>query len=217
MVSKYTIYGERCSGTSYLEDLIEANFNVQVTWELGWKHFYLEKKCAREFPDDIFVICIVRDIVDWLNSFYEQPHHLPHHLKGNKDRFLNEEIYSVNHKNGELLDSTYSNIFEMRHEKLKYMMEYLPQVAKNTIVIRYEDLLNDFCSTMYKIKNRGLVVKSEGFPVNISWKSHKKWLWNDKTHDRGTYMKKTYNHFTREEILTSKNLNRHFEKLLYGI
>ena len=39
MISKVQIYGERCSGTNYLESLIKLNFNVEITWLYGWKHF----------------------------------------------------------------------------------------------------------------------------------------------------------------------------------
>ena len=40
MLKKYTIYGERCSGTNYLENIININFDVKITWEYGWKHFF---------------------------------------------------------------------------------------------------------------------------------------------------------------------------------
>ena len=40
MVNKFTIYGERCSGTNYLEEIILHNFNINVTWDYGWKHFF---------------------------------------------------------------------------------------------------------------------------------------------------------------------------------
>lgn len=34
MIIKYiTIYGERCSGTNYLEELINLNFDVEITWK----------------------------------------------------------------------------------------------------------------------------------------------------------------------------------------
>ena len=40
MLRKYAIYGERCSGTNYLENIININFDVKITWEYGWKHFF---------------------------------------------------------------------------------------------------------------------------------------------------------------------------------
>lgn len=42
MICKYTIYGERSSGTNYLENLITLNFDVTLTWKYGWKHFFLD-------------------------------------------------------------------------------------------------------------------------------------------------------------------------------
>jgi hypothetical protein len=32
-ITKFTIYGERCSGTNYLEELILINFDVTLTTE----------------------------------------------------------------------------------------------------------------------------------------------------------------------------------------
>ena len=46
MLKKYTIYGERCSGTNYLESIININFDSNITWEYGWKHFF-------GFQDDV--------------------------------------------------------------------------------------------------------------------------------------------------------------------
>ena len=40
-IQKITIYGERCSGTNYLETLLARNFHdYKLTWEYGWKHFF---------------------------------------------------------------------------------------------------------------------------------------------------------------------------------
>ena len=40
MIKYLTIYGERCSGTNYLENLIKINFDVEVKFDYGWKHFF---------------------------------------------------------------------------------------------------------------------------------------------------------------------------------
>ena len=79
MITKYTIYGERCSGTNYLEDIISKNFNVEITWRYGWKHFFghniTDKTNNLETDiknaDDVLFICIVRDIIPWINSLYK--------------------------------------------------------------------------------------------------------------------------------------------------
>lgn len=55
----------------------------------------------------------------------------------------------------------YKNIFELRHTKLKWMLEDLPNKVDNCIFIRYEDLINDFEKTLIKIKDMGLEVKKK--------------------------------------------------------
>ena len=82
MFKKYTIYGERCSGTNYLENIIDINFDVNITWEYGWKVFGFQD-CMLKNSDDTFFICIVRNLPDWINTFYRTMHHLPLKYKNN--------------------------------------------------------------------------------------------------------------------------------------
>ena len=42
----------------------------------------------------------------------------------------------------------YKNIFELRHTKLRFFVKKLPKEVKNCIIIRYEDLINNFDKTM---------------------------------------------------------------------
>jgi len=39
-IKYFTILGERCSGTKFLEAAIVKNFNLKITWEYNWKHFF---------------------------------------------------------------------------------------------------------------------------------------------------------------------------------
>jgi len=185
MLKKYTIYGERCSGTNYLENIMNINFDIQLTWEYGWKHFFGFQDETLQHSDDTLFICIVRNPVDWLNSFYRELHHLPLKYKKNLseeeklDEFLNKEFWSLNDYNNhdtttERLEDRniytgerYKNIFELRNTKIKWMLEDLPNKVNHWIFIRYEDLLNDFENTLLKIKNKGLNVKDDiKFPLN---------------------------------------------------
>lgn len=209
-MKKYTIYGERCTGTNYLQNLIDINFDAEITWDYGWKHFfgsninngwyhfnkfkdgdeiidnYIYNEYCLDKSDDVLFICITRDIIPWLNSFYREMHHLP--LKYNNkltdkekiNDFLNNEIYSFNDYNNnrdiskELMEDRniytgdrYKNIFELRYIKNKYLQEDLPNKVKNYIFIRYEDLINDFENTMKRITEKGLNVKDGiNFPLN---------------------------------------------------
>lgn len=93
-IKKLKIFGERCSGTNYIESLLHANFpTLEKTdpLEFGHKHFLwwlgtpanTEKLRKLKFTRDaisfkgsqdyLFVV-IVRDPYDWLRSFYLMPH-----------------------------------------------------------------------------------------------------------------------------------------------
>ena len=196
MLKKYTIYGERCSGTNYLENIININFYVKITWEYGWKHFFGFQDDKLKNSDDTLFICIVRNLPDWINSFYREMHHLPLQYKNNMseeeklEEFLNKEFWSFNDNNmnrdtkKELMHDRniytgerYKNIFELRHTKIKWMLEDLPNKVKNCIFIRYEDLINDFDKTLLKIKDKGLEVKKNinySLNTNNYKKSNKK-------------------------------------------
>ena len=183
---KCTIYGERCSGTNYLEELLVKNFDVNITWEYGWKHFFGFDNLKKMNTDNTLFLCIIRNPVDWINSFYREMHHLPRYFKNIPNEqakiqnFLNNTIWST-HPNGSenLKDRNiytgkrYKNIFESRYIKTYYLLNILPNMVKNYIFIRYEDILNDFQGTMNKIREKGLSVKKKiKFPVNV--KSYKK-------------------------------------------
>ena len=78
------------------------------------------------------------------------------------DEFLNKEFWSFNDNKGNR-DTTkeimcdrniytkerYKNIFELRHTKINWMLEYLPNKVKHFIFIKYEDLINDFDKTLF--------------------------------------------------------------------
>lgn len=181
MVQRFTIYGERCSGTNYLQELIEMNFDVELTWDFGWKHFFGFNDVSNS--DDTLFICIIRDPYTWLNSLYRIPHHLTHTIRGDPTKFLNNEVFSYDDHN-ESLDETneimtdrhiytnerYKNIFELRYTKLHYLIKDLPSMVKHHIFVRYEDLLSDFKNTMTRIKSAGLEVKQNiVFPENTKY------------------------------------------------
>ena len=99
----------------------------------------------------------------------------------------------------------YKNIFELRHTKIKYMVEDLPNRVKNYIFIRYEDLINDFENTMIKLKNKGLNVKQNiNFPVNITYYKKEK---------QKVFIKKK-NQIPDEIILNNPNLIKFYEEKL---
>tara|TARA_B110000285_G_scaffold98421_1_gene112266 strand:- start:358 stop:1071 length:714 start_codon:yes stop_codon:yes gene_type:complete len=234
MVNNFTIYGERCSGTSYLEGIITKNFNAKITWDFGWKHFFGFDDLSTPKAQDTLFIAIVRDPVDWLNSLYKNPYHLPEHLtpkplvgnlqtrinihNNNAFHFLNDTFWSIHH------DSTaenikdrniftkqrYKNIFEMRHTKLKFLIETMPTKVNHYILVRHEDLLNNFEETMLRIKTAGDFQTNDGidFPQNTNkYKGQK-----NKIFDKNAPKKPLF--IPKHKILNHPNFVQKYEKQL---
>ena len=101
----------------------------------------------------------------------------------------------------------YKNIFELRHTKIKWMLEDLPNKVKNCIFIRYQDLINDFDKTLLKIKDKGLEIKKNiNFPLNTD---------NYKNTSREKFVKKK-NSISTKFILSNPNLIPSYEKYIYN-
>lgn len=221
MLKKYTIYGERCSGTNYLKNIMNLNFNIKLTHEYGKKHFFGFQDEKLKKSDDTLFICIVRNPVDWVNSLYREKYHIAKHLRKNITDFLNKEFYSYNDKHSGLMDGSeimedrniytgkrYKNIFELRHTKIKWMMEELPNKVKNYIFIKHEDLLYDFKNTLLKINEKGVKIKDNiKFPINSK---------TYKLSKTKIYVKKN-NEISSETILDNPNFIPFYEKKLYNV
>jgi hypothetical protein len=209
MIKKVTIYGERCSGTNYLEELLLLNFNVEIVWNYGWKHFFGFNNLSNS--DDVLFIGIIRNLNDWVNSLYREKHHLPSELTKNIDTYLNNTFYSITESGEEIMDDRnietkerYKNIFELRHVKNNFLVEEIPKLVKNYCLIIYDDLVDNFTEIMNKIKNHNLEVKNNiTFPININYYKNNKDI---------TFKKKE-NEIQNEEIVSKANL--FYEKILF--
>ena len=173
-MKKVTIYGERCSGTNYLEQLLLLNFDVEIIWDYGWKHFFGFNDLTNS--DDTLFIGIIRNLEDWINSLYREKHHIQH-LSKNIDIFLTDTFYSKDNNNNEIMDDRnidtgerYKNIYELRLVKNKYLIEKMPNLVKNYCLITYDDLIDSFLDTMNKLKNCGLKINDNvDFPLNVKY------------------------------------------------
>jgi hypothetical protein len=157
-----TIYGERCSGTNFLEESLKANFDVNITYKYGWKHFFGFYDFEKNDTDDTIFIGIIRNPIYWINSFSKDLYHIPDENK-NLHNFLYNEFYSINEKNKNLLikqdlnyitKDKYKNIFELRKFKNDFLMNIMPKKVKNYVLINYESLLYKYNCTLKFIKNK---------------------------------------------------------------
>lgn len=152
MIKNFTIYGERCSGTNFLQKCFSKYTGLKETWEFGWKHFfgYNNLDIISKGEDTLF-LCIVRDPYQWLMSFDRKRHHIEGGKK--KQNFFTDEFYSVKKdfannyieimKDRNVINGArYKNIFELRKYKSRYLWYELPLYAENNYFIRYEDLLD---------------------------------------------------------------------------
>jgi len=181
-IKKIIIYGERCSGTNFLENAILENFDVEISWEQGSKHFFCFNDYNKRNFDDTLYIGIVRNPVYWINSFSKELYHVPKINRQNLRNFLFNEFYSVNDETeiapklqtilfnnkpqkiykcttmiedlNYITNKKYKNIFELRKIKNEYLMDVMPTKVKNYILINYEKLLTNYEETLEFVKNK---------------------------------------------------------------
>jgi hypothetical protein len=150
-IKQFTIYGERCSGTNYLEKVITNSFNIPITFNFSHKHFFghTPPSLLSSAQNTLF-IGIVRNPFNWIQSFYKEKYHVPMLLRKNLDNFLTMEWYSENDDHTENLfdrnyisKKRYKNIFEMRNAKNAYLINYMPRIVNNYFLINYDLMLTD--------------------------------------------------------------------------
>ena len=187
-MNRFTILGERCAGTNFLENIIKENFDLEITWDYGYKHFFGHSDYSNS--DTTIFIGIVRDPIQWLCSFYKNPYHLPKNNTKNWNSFLTKEISSYWDKNipgnveelmsdrNILTGKRYKNIFELRKIKCNFLLETMPEKVNNYILIKYEDLINEYSKTLEVIaRNFNLTPKYVNFKnVNTYKKSQNKYV-----------------------------------------
>ena len=83
-VDNFTIFGERCSGTNFLQQAMEKNFDLKLTWKHGWKHEF-GKHVDFSNSDKTLFLCIYRNPIDWINSLYRWKFHVSPELYELKD------------------------------------------------------------------------------------------------------------------------------------
>lgn len=161
LLSQYTVFGERCSGTNYLVQLMNANFNIPLTYEYGHKHFFghTDLSAANNVSDTLF-LGIIRHPIYWLNSFFKEQHHIPNRPKPLYN-FLFDEFYSMN-DDGTIIEkdvnymtgTRYKNIFEMRFYKNYYLLNILPTQVPHSFLITYENLRDNTADVLGNIATK---------------------------------------------------------------
>ena len=94
MINEYTIYGERHSGTNFMQSSMRSFFPaVSFNERYGGKHWlgFCDEEYLR-FSNHLF-LCCTRNPYDWILSFYAYPHCIPiRNLQSLEDFMFNEWI-----------------------------------------------------------------------------------------------------------------------------
>lgn len=177
-ITNYTIFGERHSGTNFLENVVSKNLDINPIWKFGWKHWIGSGCHWNKFitSQDTLFIGIVRNIYDWIGGMMKLPHHLL--LKENTyEALLSYPVASgyipelfisygkiisgikdinkiiIQDERNYITQAYYKNIFEARYFKNIFLYHYMPFLVDNFILIRYEDFLfnhGSICATISK-------------------------------------------------------------------
>lgn len=147
-IKNFTILGERHSGTKFLQEFISKTFSLEITYDYGFKHFFgFNNKQIISAYNTLF-IAIVRNPYDWIMAMKKIPHHIPSENQASIDRLISKEWYSIDLNGEEILKdrnyltgNRYKNIFDLRYHKNNYLINTMPVISKNYLLIRYEDLI----------------------------------------------------------------------------
>ena len=165
-IRQFTVLGERCSGTNFLENIVIKNLKLEITWDFGWKHWF----GFDDFTDSdrVLFLGILRDPVQWMQSLFSAQYHIAPHLRENIRDFLQQEWWSCFDKpyqgdrcGQEIMrdrnmhtKQRYGNIFEMMSTKCLYLLDEMPRRVSNFKLIRYEDLKEKPLETLKDLSSR---------------------------------------------------------------
>jgi len=169
-VSEFSIYSERHNGTNFLQSSIEQSFNLKFTSFYGGKHWmgYADPDKIKYGARNVLFFGIVRHPYDWIYAFYNMPHHVPKHIKSNRFSFLSSEWYSVNNNKQEIMhdrnfltNERYKNIFELRSTKIRYLVETMPLISSNYVLVTYEYFTKYYDKFLQNVSDRYKLIRKK--------------------------------------------------------
>lgn len=157
MIQKIKIYGERNSGTTFLNELLCTNcVNIKMMQNSyskngsGWKHGFPNIDLFRgamkpvEELDTILFVFIIRDLDPWLKSMYQNPYHFKKLY--NMTEFINSPmIVQESDTNHDIFSDKREHdkqIIDLRNNKIKHYLHTFGHI-KNGIIINLEDIQKD--------------------------------------------------------------------------
>lgn len=173
MITHYQVFGERCSGTTFLLNAIDRNFKLKTTNKYGHKHFF--GFLPLENSDDTFFFVSSEIHTSGCVVGSRQGGRFLDEMKCSKDKFLTSPIDTTFSDGTPILydrdistGKMYSNVFELREKKCLYLLKELPQKVQNYYFLRYEDLRDHYHDIIQDIASRfGLEKRYLDSPIRI--------------------------------------------------
>jgi hypothetical protein len=148
MITDIKIYGERNSGTNFINLLLLHNFkNINVLSPYhkhysGWKHGYPNINSFDKLKNILFIF-IIRDLDAWIISMFKNPYH--YKCPGTMEDFINNplKICEPNKDHDVHINKEErKTIMDLRYAKIKSYLEMFDKI-KNGIIINLENIQED--------------------------------------------------------------------------
>ena len=222
-INNFTIFGERNSGTTYLENTLKNMLYLNFTKEYGFKHWYIkdvnprginntttDNECIKSIndSDDTLFIVIVRNVYDWVGAMYNKPHHIKNINKTSILKFISnkyiafEKSCPIEHEG-----NTESPWYENENH------QYFIEGAENIIELR--NLKNNhFYNLQNRVKNY-FIIRQENLHDDIK-EMVVKFNLKCKLFNLPNYRHpKVYKLDKKTIDFINKNLNNHIDCTLY--
>ncbi|WP_417209951.1 hypothetical protein [Antarctobacter sp.] len=139
---RFQVFGERSSGTNFIKRLLGRNSPLQPVEDFGWKHGF---PSMTAIPEDLAVICTLRDARSWALSMHAKPWHCPPDMQSlpfaefirapwrtvaDRKRYfpqvaaLGGQGQPLQHDRHPITGQAFPNLFALRRAKLQGLLSY---------------------------------------------------------------------------------------------
>lgn len=170
----FQIYGERNSGTNYLDKILRSAVSLDANRVLGstpksknphghvfgFKHWFVDDQCLQQTSaENTLFVVVFRHPLFWIRSMIQRPYQAQRHVGLEPGEFIRRQWYAE--ENGKemmierdpLSGDRFSNIMALRVAKNQHFLA-LEDRVENFMLTRYEDLLSDPCSLLQAIADK---------------------------------------------------------------
>lgn len=171
--TNYLLLGERCSGTNIIAQYLHRNLGMKPTSGICFKHFP-PKKISQTNQNllplrDLPAVLVVRDPVQWLQSFWQKPWHLAPEVRAQEfSSFIRSPCWSVYDESSNIstndpsygcpmghdLDPETGKFFlspiDLRRSKHERFLLLL-RMSRSSFIVRLEDFQKNQADALVKI------------------------------------------------------------------